>query len=388
MRLLSLWWIFRWASFGEAIWSVYLIEQRGLSLGTVLAFEAAWWIFVISLEIPTGIITDKWGRKRSLVLGSLLFTLGFLVFGFSASPILLLSAYLIWGLGDSFISGTDTAFLFESLKKQQITEKYAQYEGFLNAGALMVIATTTALGPILLLWTSLSVPFILTALFGLILVCVSLFFSEPRNEEPSAQNAHSTGLKSIISVLANSRVSGIICLKAIPEMSLAILLLTLPQTLSNYGLPTFQFGWWMALIFGLMGFSSIWAGRAIHFLSLPKWFGLAACASAVAFILSTSTSLWLFPLCVLPALFLPLLEPHVNQYLAERTLESNRATVLSVANAAMSVVIATSIFGGAWAMDQFGFGIAMWIFAGVAVVLAGTGFTLWFVGSRNSINAL
>ena len=83
MRLLSLWWIFRWASFGEAIWSVYLIEQRGLSLGTVLAFEAAWWIFVISLEIPTGIITDKWGRKRSLVLGSLLFTLGFLVFGFS-----------------------------------------------------------------------------------------------------------------------------------------------------------------------------------------------------------------------------------------------------------------------------------------------------------------
>ena len=86
--------------------------------------------------------------------------------------------------------------------------------------------------------------------------------------------------------------------------------------------------------------------------------------------------------------FLPLLEPHVNQYLAERTLESNRATVLSVANAAMSVVIATSIFGGAWAMDQFGFGIAMWIFAGVAVVLAGTGFTLWFVGSRNSINAL
>ena len=388
MRLLSLWWIFRWASFGEAIWSVYLIEQRGLSLGTVLAFEAAWWIFVISLEIPTGIITDKWGRKRSLVLGSLLFTLGFLVFGFSASPILLLSAYLIWGLGDSFISGTDTAFLFESLKKQQITEKYAQYEGFLNAGALMVIATTTALGPILLLWTSLSVPFILTALFGLILVCVSLFLSESRNEEPLAQNAHSTELKSIISVLANPRVSGIICLKAIPEMSLAILLLTLPQTLSNYGLPTFQFGWWMALIFGLMGFSSIWAGRAIHFLSLPKWFGMAACASAVAFILSTSTSLWLFPLCVLPALFLPLLEPHVNQYLAERTLESNRATVLSVANAAMSVVIATSIFGGAWAMDQFGFGIAMWIFAGIAVVLAGTGFTLWFAGSRNSINAL
>ncbi len=187
----------------------------------------------------------------------------------------------------------------------------------------MVVGITTALGLILLLWTSLSVPFILTALFGLILVCVSLSLSEPRSQEPPTENVDSSGFKSMISVLASPSVSGIICLKAIPEMSLAILLLTLPQTLSNYGLPTFQFGWWMALIFGLMGFSSIWAGRAIHFLSLPKWFGLASFTSAMAFIFSTATYLWLFPLCVLPALFLPLLEPHVNQYLAERTLESS-----------------------------------------------------------------
>jgi MFS family permease len=351
----------------------------------VLAFEAAWWIFVISLEIPTGIITDRWGRKRSLVVGSLLFTLGFLVFGFSASPVLLLSAYLIWGLGDSFISGTDTAFLFETLEKKRAAEKYAQYEGFLNSGAFLIIAMTTALGPILLLWTPLSVPFILTALFGLILVCASMFLSEPRTQESSIEDSRAVGFKSTISVLADPSVAGIICLKAIPEMSVAILLLTLPLTLSNYGLPTFQFGWWMALIFVLMGFSSIWAGRAIHFLSLPKWFGMASFASAMAIILSTATHVWLFPLCVLPALFLPLLEPHVNQYLAERAVQSNRATILSVANAAMSVVIATSIFGGAWAMDQFGFVMTMRIFAGATIVLTGIGFTLWFAGHRNSV---
>ena len=352
-------------------------------MGTVLAFEAAWWIFIIALEIPTGVITDRWGRKRSLVAGSFLFTLGFLVFGFSASPVLLLSAYLIWGLGDSFISGTDTAFLFETLKKQRVAEKYAQYEGFLNSGAFLVIAMTTALGPILLLWTPLSVPFILTALFGLVLICVSMFLIEPSTQEFSTENSNAVGFKSTISILANPSVAGIICLKAIPEMSLAILLLTLPQTLSNYGLPTFQFGWWMALIFGLMGFSSIWAGRAIHFLSLPKWFGLASFTSATAFVLSTGTHLWLFPICILPALFLPVIEPHVNQYLAERTLQSNRATILSVANAAMSVVIATSIFGGAWTMDQFGFVMAMWIFAGATLVLTVTGFTLWFKGNRH-----
>jgi len=212
-----------------------------------------------------------------------------------------------------------------------------------------------------------------------------MFLSEPRTQESSIEDSRAVGFKSTISVLADPSVAGIICLKAIPEMSVAILLLTLPLTLSNYGLPTFQFGWWMALIFVLMGFSSIWAGRAIHFLSLPKWFGMASFASAMAIILSTATHVWLFPLCVLPALFLPLLEPHVNQYLAERAVQSNRATILSVANAAMSVVIATSIFGGAWAMDQFGFVMTMRIFAGATIVLTGIGFTLWFAGHRNSV---
>jgi hypothetical protein len=49
----------------------------------------------------------------------------------------------------------------------------------------------------------------------------------------------------------------------------------------------------------------------------------------------------------------------------------------------MSVVIATSIFGGAWTMDQFGFVMAMWIFAGATLVLTVTGFTLWFKGNRH-----
>ena len=171
-------------------------------MGTVLAFEAAWWIFVISLEVPTGLITDRWGRKKSLVTGSILGTLGFLVFGFSASPFLLLFAYLIWGLGDTFISGTDSAFLFEKLKNRGEENRYAQYEGWLNAGALAVIATTTALGPLLLIWTSLAVPFILTSIFGVLLIVVSLSLKEPEDQQDDVSNeSYSKGFRSAIGII-------------------------------------------------------------------------------------------------------------------------------------------------------------------------------------------
>ena len=76
----------------------------------------------------------------------------------------------------------------------------------------------------------------------------------------------------------------------------------------------------------------------------------------------------------MPALFLPVTEPHVHQFLADRTDVANRATTLSVANATMSIVIATSIFGGAWIMDEFGFLTAMRIFACATAVLLVIGF--------------
>ena len=35
------WWILRWSFLGEAVWVIYLINDRGLTLGQVLLFEAA-----------------------------------------------------------------------------------------------------------------------------------------------------------------------------------------------------------------------------------------------------------------------------------------------------------------------------------------------------------
>ncbi|MCH7873245.1 MAG: response regulator, partial [Planctomycetes bacterium] len=40
MRLLPWWWVLRWVWLGEAVWIIYLIRERGLTLGQVALFEA------------------------------------------------------------------------------------------------------------------------------------------------------------------------------------------------------------------------------------------------------------------------------------------------------------------------------------------------------------
>ena len=70
-------------------------------------------------EIPAGIISDRWTRKRTLMIGYTLMFLWMCAFAwacFGGGFIALLTGVVLWGLSDSFISGTDDAMLMETLK--------------------------------------------------------------------------------------------------------------------------------------------------------------------------------------------------------------------------------------------------------------------------------
>ena len=66
MRLLPWWWVMRWFWFGEGIWVIYLIQERGLTLGQVLIFEAGFGAIIISMvAITANMIVRRPGRGES-----------------------------------------------------------------------------------------------------------------------------------------------------------------------------------------------------------------------------------------------------------------------------------------------------------------------------------
>ena len=86
------------------IWVVFL-QRKGLSLTQVGLLEGVAWTITAFLEVPTGAIADRWGRKASIAVGASLYGIAmFLILTEALSPAFLLG-YALWNSSTAFVSG-------------------------------------------------------------------------------------------------------------------------------------------------------------------------------------------------------------------------------------------------------------------------------------------
>jgi MFS family permease len=110
------------------IWVVFL-QRKGLSLTQVGLLEGVAWTITAFLEVPTGAIADRWGRKASIALGASLYGLAmFLILAEALSPAFLLG-YALWNSSTAFVSGADSALLYDSLKADGRAAEAAKQSG-------------------------------------------------------------------------------------------------------------------------------------------------------------------------------------------------------------------------------------------------------------------
>lgn len=115
----------------------YVIErifsaERGLTIQQVVYCEMIYAAVVVLLEIPSGILSDRWGRKKVLLISGLLAVLEFLIliraFHFSYFAFV---AFLA-GISGALSSGTQHALLYDSLKAAGLESDYESILGRMN----------------------------------------------------------------------------------------------------------------------------------------------------------------------------------------------------------------------------------------------------------------
>ena len=97
---------------------------------TQVQFLQAWlmfWAFV--LEVPTGVIADKFGRKYSVALGCLLTFFSFLIYGSFPNFSAFLVAEFLAAAGMALMSGASEALLYDSLKDENNESKFKNIFG-------------------------------------------------------------------------------------------------------------------------------------------------------------------------------------------------------------------------------------------------------------------
>lgn len=91
----------------------------GFNNETIALMVAVYAAMSVMMEIPSGVLADRWSRKGVLALGALCLAISSLVGGLSYSvPIYLISA-ILWGFFDALISGTDSAIVYDALVEER-----------------------------------------------------------------------------------------------------------------------------------------------------------------------------------------------------------------------------------------------------------------------------
>ena len=84
---------------------VYRIEEVGLDPLRLVLLGTALEVAVLVFEVPTGVLADTYGRRRSVITGFLLMGSGFALEGAIPTFAAVLAAQAVWGVGYTFISG-------------------------------------------------------------------------------------------------------------------------------------------------------------------------------------------------------------------------------------------------------------------------------------------
>ncbi len=151
-----------------------------MTLQMVVYTEMIYAAAIIILEIPTGILADKWSRKNMLVIGSLLGCAELIILTLAHSFWQFASAIFLAGIASAFESGSEYALLYDSLKSDAREQAFEKILGRLLAFDFTAAIIAALCGSFLAARLGFEFNYRLSVVSAFIAFLLTLFLSEPK----------------------------------------------------------------------------------------------------------------------------------------------------------------------------------------------------------------
>jgi len=295
---------------------------------------------MVITELPSGYLADVWGCRKTLLIGAILGTLGMIIYILSSDFASFMVAEVILGVGFSFVSGADSALLYDSLKAKNREHEYIKFEGRITSAGNFAEALAGVAGG-LLATISLRTPYYFQIFVAAIAIPAALFLKEPQH----VQERIRLNMRKILSIVKLTYQQ--------PEMRSAILVssftgaatLTYAWFVQPYfieaGVPVAIFGLLWTLLNLSTGVFSMFSYRIERWLGRKNTLLLIVILLTAGFIL-TSIQISLAGIAILFGFYMvrglatPVLKDYINQYTDSKV----RATILSVRNFEIRIIFA------------------------------------------------
>jgi MFS family permease len=347
-------------------------NENGLDNFDIFLLQAIYSVSVAIMEIPSGYMADIVGRKKTLILGSILGASGYLFYSMSHNFSGFLIAEITLGIGGSFISGADSAMLFDSLSATRRQHRYLQYEGRITSLGNFAETLAAVCGGLIAVLLSYRAVYLSQAVIAALAIPAALLLLEPPKDSTIAK----PGLRHILSVCNNAVLTN-------KKLSSAILLSSIA------GIATLCMAWTSQIYFVSNGLTEVTI--------TPLWITLnltvaivAAFASSAMKVLGKKVSLFLI-VVYLPStyIFLGMLQlipaiiclflfyavrgyatPVLKDLINQNCSSSTRATVLSIRS--LIIRLGFAILGPliGWVSDISTLSSAL-IFSGILLLIMG-----------------
>lgn len=133
---------FRSFNVTNVIWLLYLLG-KGFSPLDIGIFESIFHISSLIVEIPSGVVADVVGRKKSRIIGVLLYLIYIIVILYSNNFFMVSLAFVLCGASYAFESGSGEALIYDSLKLINEEDKFIKISG--NREIIFQLSSTIAL---------------------------------------------------------------------------------------------------------------------------------------------------------------------------------------------------------------------------------------------------
>jgi len=117
--------------------------------------------------VPSGILADRFGRKHVMLIIGLVSL---------AAGLLVLAAYASFSIADASYSGTDSALLYDTFDR---TDDFEPRLGRLNGLLMADFSGMTIAGSLMVHWTSLRFPIMLSAVLTIPCLLIMWRITEP-----------------------------------------------------------------------------------------------------------------------------------------------------------------------------------------------------------------
>jgi len=330
---------------------IYYFQQKGFSLGQIAVLQSITAITVFIFEIPSGYIADRIGRKNSILI-SMAFQLAGVIILYSASSYPLLAvAYLLNGLSWAFVSGADSALLYDTLLFLRKEKEYKKIEGKAKFFGEIAIVASAVIGSLIVVFGIRQ-----TILYTMIGYALALFLAmslkEPPREESGKRELQRLGAADLLSIirksLRNKKLLGLFSYSFIVLGVSSLIFITYQPYFKATGLPLRYYGYVFAA-FSIMAAATSLKAHIIEERVGVRW-SLVLMPLLLAASLIGGSIIFAqlgFMIFFLRELVRGYVFPVIGDYTNKLTSSRERATVLSIGSmfSRAGFVIISIIFG-------------------------------------------